>query len=305
MVKRLDGITQCESLGLDPHDVFSNQFLISKDVAYGLGVFDQEQIGAWTFSHGKKLIFHVLTDSRGRAFGVFIGVGVDADGEFVTADSFAGFNPSARNFWSRIEDYMSGIAGRYTVFLTAQDKSRCYFDPVAHLTTLFNAKTGIVASSAFLAIDRPLQGNEKFHHRAIHGRGAPEGAEGNYILGHSVDEDVRFALPNHRLDMDSFELTRVWPMSSSFKQIDADGLEDVMQQLVLRQKQILNALVLKIIVGRTQRRNFHRRAKTACAKNSCFGCAPAESHRLRQNTCDVATGFCRKTACTYGAMSWI
>lgn len=243
MRKQLYGIAHCQEHGLDPADVFSNHFVFSKDKLLSNGCFGQVSIGDWTFQYGEKTRFRLMRNRDGIAYGVFVGLGVDGVGRYVDEGSFDDFDPGSRSFWFALQSYINEIAGRYVVFATKGKEARCFFDPVAHMTTLYNSTLGVLASSVYLAIDRAPIKNSKFDCHGIRTENVEEGREPNFILGHSMDRDVKFVLPNHRLDLPDFKMVRIWPKDGSFQDASTDQFGRVLDEMVARQTQILDAIL--------------------------------------------------------------
>lgn len=243
MKRQLYGFTYCAEHGLDPRHVFINHFVFARHASYGAGCFEHIAIGSWTFGYGKKTRFLVMRDGKGQVYGVFVGLGIDGFGRIVDERSFASFDPDADGFWQDLQLYINGIAGRYAVFVARGNKARCFFDPVAHMTTLYNPSIGVIASSAFLAIDRQPIENPKFDCYGIKTGKAKDDFEPNFILGHSMDRDVKFVLPNHRLDLPDFSMVRIWPTEDSFQDAPEQRYAAILDELVARQTQILDALV--------------------------------------------------------------
>lgn len=236
MKGQLEAMRRCEAQGLDPAEAFSNQFVITEAGSPGVAGMRPCALQNWVLHHGGRVERIEMRDRNRRAFGVFIGIGVDGDGALVGADSFARFDSRDPSFAGQVDTYLSGIAGRYAALVECGAQAWIHTDPMAHMTLFYNAAARRVASSLALTIDRALRPDPLISLLARDGGG------GAFPLGHSPDEDVRWLMPNHRLDLAAFTATRCWPFGGGPGKAGAGSVAAAVPGLVARQAQIVAAL---------------------------------------------------------------
>ncbi|TNE86216.1 hypothetical protein [Thioclava sp. L04-15] len=233
----------CVQQGFDPADALSTQFLLCENPAETLPGLEAIELDRFTLQLGREMPRVEMRDEKGRLFGVFMGIGVDPDGALITDGSFSRFNLDAKDFVTDLEAYIAYSAGRYAVVIDCPRAHEMLFDPVAHLSTVYDPETRRAASSVMLALTRPIIENPLFDTTAI-GNGRARGdTEIAYLLGHSRDAQVKFCMPNHRLNLDSFTPERIWPLPDSFPPCAADEHEKLVAEMVERLRAILHALV--------------------------------------------------------------
>ena len=233
---------QCTSRGFDPAQVAHTQFLIAPKNRVNAPYLTATDLETFTVHAGPGIPVVPAFDTKGRRFGAFLGIGVDSSGDTVAPSSFTAFDIEAPGFLGEIERFVSYTAGRYVFVLDCAVAKRLYLDPVGHLSTVYCSRLKRAASSLSLALDRDITDNPIFEPDDIAlGRLGP-GEEFGYILGHTRDVEVKFALPSHYLDLVSFTLTRHWPSTDSFPELDPDDYDNLTHEMVDRQRSILRAI---------------------------------------------------------------
>ncbi|MFN3292314.1 MAG: hypothetical protein ACK4S2_09155 [Gemmobacter sp.] len=233
----------CRQQGFDPAEALATQFLIDQAPSAPVPGLRALPMNAWVLHHGRAVELTEMRDAQGRMFGAFLGIGVDPDGQIISAASFAAFDLDAPDFLPRFEHFVAYTAGRYAVVLDCPAGRHVYHDPVAHLTVVYHPQSRRVASSVMLALNRPLQPNPRFDSKAIAQATAKGDTEPNFILGHTQDAEVKFCLPNHRLDLDTFAPARIWPLPDSFPPAEPEEYDALVARMVARLKAILGALI--------------------------------------------------------------
>ena len=118
-----------------------------------------------------------------------------------------------------------------------------HFDPVAHMSVLYDPETRRAGSSVQLVLTRPLVENPAFDTEAIAQGSARGDSERAYLLGHSRDATVKFCMPNHRLNLLSFTPERIWPLPDSFLPAEPAEYPVLVEKMVARLRAILGALI--------------------------------------------------------------
>jgi hypothetical protein len=233
----------CQQQGLDPAQALATQWLLAPAPSAPVDGLTAMPLEGFVLHTGAAVELIPMRDAKGRLFGAFLGVGVDPDGQIISAASFAAFDSRAKEFLPAFEHYIAYTAGRYAVVLDCKAARRIYFDPVAHLTTIAWPQGKRAASSVMLALDRPLIPNPKVDGQAIAQGSARGEVEANFILWHSQDAEAVFCMPNHYLCLDSFRQIRIWPLPDSFPEADPADYDALVARMVARQRAILAALV--------------------------------------------------------------
>lgn len=187
--------TACADAGLNFVRTFRGQFTLSQSTSLDVEDYRTTELGqGWHLHHCRALPVSRLYDHRGEAVGLLLGLAVDGAGKLVS-DGYA--LPEHQSF----EQFVTDAAGRYV----ALSPTAVYADPTGSMGVVYDASTRTVASTPLMCINRPLIDTPRFDPQEIQaGRGA-------YALGFTRDVHVRGVMPNHRLDLTSFQLARFWP----------------------------------------------------------------------------------------------
>lgn len=199
------GQKACEAAGFEPATVFAQQFRISRSNLAPLIGFRRLTAGPLEVEIGPDLPVATCEADPADTHIVFLGIGVDADGDLVTSETLS--RKASR--LATPEDagrYVCACAGRYVALVSSAGGHRLYLDPIGSLGAVYDPRTGVVASTLNLALDRDPEPNRSYSLAAPASKGM-----GRFAFGHTADEHVRRVLPNHFLDLDNFTLTRHWP----------------------------------------------------------------------------------------------
>jgi hypothetical protein len=227
----------------DPATALCDQFVITESPTLDIPGFRSLTLQGWTVHYGAQVRILPMADHKGRLFGAFIGIGVDPDGVLIDAARFARLDSTAPDFDEAITALLNYTAGRWMAVVDTGRIARLHFDAVAHMTTLYNPRLRRAGSCVALCLDRPWQPNPMFDTEAILTGTARGEVEPNYILQHSRDAEVLFALPNHVLDLRTFRLQRIWPLVGSFPEAAPEEYAGLVAQMVDRLRQTMAALV--------------------------------------------------------------
>lgn len=236
----LDAAQRCENYALDPNVGFKSQYAIAAAGTARVPGMAELAVNKWAVLHGDAVNPDLLYDEKGRVFGVFFGTGVDSEGAVVTGASFARFNSKARSFEADLEDYLSGIAGRFIMMLDSGSKTRLYRDPMGHMPLFYNAETHLAGSSIYLTLDRAVTGNPVC---------APPGADPNttisvFPMGQTSDTDVRLMPGNHVLDLSDFTAHRGWPLRNSIRKVTTAKVVPVIDKMAMRLRTIVQGWIM-------------------------------------------------------------
>lgn len=290
----IEAIRICENMGRNFQKLFARQFVLSQSYIPTFEGWSQNKFGSWHLWHDPKLEVGEIIDSAGHPVGWLLGLAVDEDGILFGGSCWQlNFTLSHPDFWELLEDKISKFAGRYLVIALTQRASRIYFDPVVDLPCVYNPKAGLIASSALLALNRPLRENHRVNHKIVAKNG------GNYGMQQTCDPDVHRVMANHYLDLGSYTLHRHWPSKeNSFEQRTAEESADI---VIPRLAQIMAALIRGrrcqlALSGGGDSRILAFTAKSHVSKLS--GVYTHKSNWITQFDCLVATRLADKLGCT-------
>lgn len=189
--------------------VFRYQYVISRE-RHEIPGFQYFSGPEWNLAIGRDLPVCELLDRDGAHLGYILGIAVGPEALLADGTNQLPFSREATNFWSLFEAWLTELAGRYAIMLSAHGKTRFYVDPVGMIGAVYNAQAQILAASPLMAITDPVKPNRKFDYDIIRDRG------GKLSLFHTADERVRRLNPNFYLDLEDFVEHRHWPRNERF-----------------------------------------------------------------------------------------
>ena len=235
----LDAVERCAHFDLDPAVGFKSQYVIAREGTLQVPGMTEVPLNKWSFFHGEAVQPKILKDDKDRVFGVFFGAGVDSEGGVLSAASFARFNSKSLSFEADLEEYLSGVAGRFLMMLDSGTKTRIYRDPMGHMPLFYNAARDLAAASVSLTLDRPLIPNSA---SARPGE-TPLSAAAVFPMGQTMDQDVRLLPGNHVLDLADFTAHRGWPLRNTIRKVTAAKAVPVIDRMAMRLRSIVQSWI--------------------------------------------------------------
>jgi hypothetical protein len=111
---------------------------------------------------------------------------------------------------SAFEAALDGVGGKYLAFVSFAGKQRLYTDPCGSLPAVYSKNLQMVASTPSLV---PYCRETLDRLDVVQQLGSPEYGV-SFPLEQTARSDIRRLLPNHALDLTTFETSRYWPRSS-------------------------------------------------------------------------------------------
>jgi len=185
---------------------FHGQFILSRSEGNKPASWKKFILDGWILKvHPLLSVIKVIQSGHDLA-GVFVGHVIDPGGELLTEDISLelpqGFIPSEKN----LENYISDFAGRYIYISLLPGLARIYPDSGCSLALVYHPGKNLVASTAGLV---KWYGDEEVPNReSLMGELAPNEF---YPGGSTGYPEIKRLLPNHYLDLVSFESIRHWP----------------------------------------------------------------------------------------------
>ena len=197
----------CLSNGWVTERVFRNQYLIAPESETGAGLpgWAEFRIAGLRFWHDPDLPSCQLYDETGVLAGILCGVAIGPDDQVVRTSLMLPFRIAEARARDKFEEMLMDVRGRYVVLLALPKQTLLYTDPVADMGAVFDAEACRVGLSVTLVLKRRLQRGS--------GVNRPNLIKGRTPLraGFSPDAHIRRVLPNHRLNLKNFTLSRFWP----------------------------------------------------------------------------------------------
>lgn len=201
-------------------------------------------VGDWQFIFDESYDSVPVVDDDeyvGRLIGTIVDVrGQCTDGELRLSEAGSG-GDSDSNFDSAVaafEDALSDLAGHYVALLDA-DGPLLYTDPIGGFPVVYDSAEGVAGATpaALPNVDHRARFRAELFDRLNHD------TENIWLPGkRTYYSDVERLLPNHRLDLQSWETTRYWPSdseslstsddSSAIPEFVGDTLREIFAEIV-------------------------------------------------------------------------
>ena len=132
----------------------------------------------------------------------------------------------------------AGLSGRFVALVEERDGLKCYLDPCGYLPLVYCPAQRMVASTTGLI---PRDKGSRDDIDLVAALGIP--ANDNWFpFGLTSRVDVRRLLPNHALDLATFETTRYWPVEAPATTIDDRTTSSKVEEIAWRLQQNVAAL---------------------------------------------------------------
>lgn len=187
-------------------NIFKAQFLLStvnQCVPRGWG---SDCIGIWHLYYCESLPVTLLHDKTGETAGWLLGYPISEQGGIVQEHQTKNRNRRGDSILEELEDYISRLAGRFAAICITDEGGRVYTDPGGQRSVVFNQTERLVASSVCLATSCPEWDTEAI--AAV----SQSSLDGYFPFGLTPEKNVKRLLPNHYLDLATFETKRFWPL---------------------------------------------------------------------------------------------
>ncbi|MEX0797737.1 MAG: hypothetical protein WD274_13710 [Acidimicrobiia bacterium] len=179
------------------NDDFYDQYVASRGAVAAPAQFKQIRSNGWVIASSSTLPITQLRFGSTEV-GVLLGWAAEPKGTLVhRAEHLDVPDPSKSEF----EEHLYELAGRWACLLTGE-RPAVYLDPTGSLALTYSPERGTVASTT------TLHGFAEQADAGSRGRLAPNRF---YPFGLTSRAGVTRLLPNHRLDLESFEVSRHWP----------------------------------------------------------------------------------------------
>jgi len=203
----------------DAHD----QFLLEQGRAPAPAGWQSRAAGGWTLSHHPSLPVVEVTTSDGLLGGWLLGWPISDHGLITSAVTL----PAGG--WAAVEQVLGSWAGRFALVALHGSGGRVYLDAAGSLAAVYRPATRRVASTVSAVLhDEP--DHEVFHR--------PEGAfpaqrpNQYFPAGLTAVDDVSRLLPNHHLDLGTWQPARHHPTAMPARARRAAEVDDLVDEIV-------------------------------------------------------------------------
>lgn len=224
----------------------SRQFAVAFDAADLPGGWQTQAIGEIVVGFDPQLSVCEIV-AGGRRIGLILGFairnGAMIEGQIAFSDAVL-----ASGFDAAIEQELASLDGRYVVIIVTDSMARLYPDPAGSLSTVFSRQRRLCASTASLmAGERDAEVADSL--------GCPP--ERNwYPFGLTPFCGIERLLPNHYLDLETFETSRYWPATQIARSMDGSRLAGEIAEGIATNVAAIGArypLLLSLTAGRDSR----------------------------------------------------
>ena len=219
---------ECQRKGWAFPETFRNQYAITHASAPIIEGWQRRKHGPWRIQHCPDLPLCELRLMNGRVAAIVIGHAISEDGIVLQRQHKMPIRARETDRVDRVEKFIAGLAGRFTVLLVIDGVARVYPDPVCGLGPVYCKQTQTVAASTTLAVNREHEPSDDVSIERVTAGAA------RFLFGHTADAHVQRARSNHYIDLDDFTMHRFWPKEDDAFDIGERSLRDVAEEITTK-----------------------------------------------------------------------
>ena len=189
---------------LTPDDLVG-QFILCKSVSGIPESWSRRNIGAWHLGFHPALPVVEILASDSSVIGWLLGYPISLGGELLSGDVRLPLLPVENGGGEQFETLLYDYSGRFVAIYLTPRTERFYLDPCGSLAAVFCPKQQIVASTTTL-----IPYVEGCEDKMIPELRIPE-EDHYYPFGLTPRRFVERLLPNHYLDLETWQAVRHWP----------------------------------------------------------------------------------------------
>jgi hypothetical protein len=183
------------------------QFILCRDAARVPDSWTTTTLGGWHLGHHATLPVSALTGANGTTIGFLLGYAVTAGGSRLEASPVAANGTETP---TEFERWLFTLGGRFAAVIITEKWSRVYLDPCGSLGVVFSPLLEIVAATPTL-IPRTRDTDELAD--LVAATGGPT-QDWMCPVGITTRRNIFRLLPNHYLDLKTWQATRHWPSAT-------------------------------------------------------------------------------------------
>jgi len=201
---------------LSPDDLIG-QFILCQNEQAIPENWPRRQLGSWYLgSHSALPIVDIITDDS-TVIGWLLGYPINSQGRLITGSVCFPVNPDQGDMPDQFESWVYDHGGRFAVVCVTNRIARFYLDPCGTLAGVFCREKQILASTV-----SAIGGLAGTNDNVISELRVPYG-DSWYPFGLTPRRSVERLLPNHFLDLTTWETVRHWPKGEIVTDSDVQG----------------------------------------------------------------------------------
>lgn len=214
------------------------QFILCKKENYIPENWNVKRNGSWWLGyHSDLLVVEILT-SDSSLIGWLLGYPIDTNGLLLNKSIKISVSSKDICDASQLESWLYSFGGRFLAIFLTSNISRVYLDPLGSLSAVFCAPNQIVAASTALI---PYSEDSQDNYELINTLNIPQN-DNWYPFGLTPRHSIERLLPNHFLDLNTWQLTRHWPVKE-IASIQDEDIERSIEEIASIIKNNITALV--------------------------------------------------------------
>ena len=184
------------------YSAFTNQFILCKKEQYIPSGWGRKELGEWLLGSHPSLPIVPIQGPESLHLGWLIGHPIDADSNIVKR--VAVYDRLPKDNLAVFENWLYRLGGTFVAILITREASRLYLDANGMLPIVYHPASETVASTPTLI------GVAQYDAPLIKMVGIPE-RDGWYPFGLTPKKGVERLVPNHYLDLVTWDSRRHWP----------------------------------------------------------------------------------------------
>lgn len=275
------------------------QFVLAHEAALVPDGWHSHELGEWRLGVHPRLPVIALHTSDGAHIGWLLGHPIDPAGRMITGRLTV---PCTRPVWvEAFEDAIYGLGGRWVALLVSPRAQRVYLDPAGSMGAVFSPAHRMVASTTTLV---PYSRGCEDDHELLHDFGIPH-RNGLLPFGLTSRKGVTRILPDHCLDLATWQSRRHWPVAPLAGVVDArlaaGRVADIVRRHVAAVTQA-RATYAGLTAG------YDSRMVAACTRD-CLDRIEFITFALPDSMaridCDVASHLARRVGLPHRVVPWV
>ena len=207
-----------------PSDL-GDQFVLSR-IPVAPDGWDVDTLGAWQLATHPSLEVIGVVDHVGDRVGWMLGYPISADGELVSSRTCISVDRRADP-----PTWIDGYGGRFLAILPGADAPSIYPDAVGAYASVYSPELEMAASTPGLI---PYSDGTGDRLDLVHALGFPH-RNGMYPVGLTPRQGVHRLLPNHYVELDTWEMRRQRTASKSRVELDVEAVAERIVPIARRQ----------------------------------------------------------------------
>lgn len=183
----------------------SHQFVLSHEERQGYP--NRLEVGGWLLHYGEGYVRTKILDRSGKLIGYFLGSVIDFASNSFRPDTIS-FDWESTDGAELLEQLLYERAGSWIAIIAIPDLSAVYLDACGSMPFVYFKDRPLAGGSASALLPLP-QYFEDMYEEAKSDRWFK--SDWYHTAGLTAHRSLKRLLPNHRLDLKSWDIRRIWP----------------------------------------------------------------------------------------------